>query len=55
MAVIYGHCGLPLRLVRLIRASWLIRWTGVPPINRITRIHHAKRSTFSANGIRRYA
>jgi len=31
----------------LIRALRLIRWTGIPLINRITRILHAKRSSLS--------
>ena len=38
---------LSLRLAWLIRALGLIRGTGIPLINRITRILHAKRSTFS--------
>ena len=31
----------------------MIRWTGIPLINRITRILHAKRTYLSANDVTR--
>ena len=37
----------------MIRAMRLFWWTGVPLINRITRILHAKRSSFSVNRVTR--
>ena len=37
----------------MIRAMRLIWCTGVPLINRIARILHAKRSCFSANRVKR--
>jgi hypothetical protein len=34
-----------------VAAMWLIRWTGISLINRITRINHLNQRTYPAKGI----